>query len=180
MNKKQIDALTEILKESGSSQSEIEAIIKLKKEDAKDKKWENFRSWTALLVSIFVAIFSFTNLNVGSTTNDYTLTSSINTNVSQHPTQDEWLKVYISHNIHELTDLWLLRVAANVAIISLDEDQKPITPKQLVVTIVSANGETAISGSVADQYKQQVETRVKSILEKYGVESEYELAIQTL
>jgi len=180
MNKNEIDALTTLLKESGSSQSEIDSIIKLKTEEHKNKTWETRRSWLALLISVVAIVMSGINPNAGSSVSGLTAKPNIAIEGDQHPTRDEWLRVYISYSIHELTDLWQLRVAANVAVISEDAEGKPIIPKQLIVTITSANGEAAIIGDTADQYKQYVEILVKSILKKYSVESEYELTVQTL
>lgn len=180
MNSKKITALVELLTEGGSTKNEIKAIVKLKKEEESDKKWENIRSWSALLISIFAIVVSVTNANPDSTVNDSTVYSDINTEISQHPTQDEWLKVYISHNIHELTDLWQLRVAANVVVITQNSDSESLPQKEMIITIVSANGEDAISVSAKDQYIQFAENVAKSILVDYGVEDEYKLIVQCL
>lgn len=98
--------------------------------------------------------------------------------VSQHPTQDEWLKVYTSHNIHKMTDLWRQRVAVNVDILSQDADGKPLVPKEMIITMTSANGQELITGIGKDQYTQTAESMAKSILEDYGVAKEYKLTVQ--
>ncbi len=101
-------------------------------------------------------------------------------NIATHPTHDEWLEIYTSHRIHELTDLWKVRVAANVVIFSRDADGKPIFPREMVITIVAANGEDALSTSAKDGYKRWAETTAKSILTDYGVTAEYKLTVQCL
>ncbi len=98
--------------------------------------------------------------------------------VSQHPTQDEWLSVYTSHNIRKMTDPWRQRVAVNVAIISQDADGKPLVPKEMIITMTSANGQELITGIGKDQYTQTAESMAKSILEDYGVAKEYKLTVQ--
>ena len=98
--------------------------------------------------------------------------------VSQHPTQDEWLKVYTSHNIHKMTDLWRQRVAVNVDILSQDADGKPLVPKEMIITMTSANGQEPITGIGKYQYTQTAESMAKSILDDYGVAKEYKLTVQ--
>ena len=98
--------------------------------------------------------------------------------VSQHPTQDEWLKVYTSHNIHKMTDLWRQRVAVNVDILSQDADGKPLVPKEMIITMTSANGQEPTTGIGKDQYTQTAESMAKSILDDYGVAKEYKLTVQ--
>ena len=98
--------------------------------------------------------------------------------ISQHPTQDEWLKVYISQSIHNLTDLWQQNVAVSVVIFSQDADKKPLIPKEIVITMAFANGEEPITKIDKDQYTGPAESIAKSILEDYGVTKEYKLTVQ--
>ena len=102
-----------------------------------------------------------------------------NIEVDKHPTQDEWLKAYISHNIYKSTDLMRQRVAVNVDIIGQDDDSEPLIPKELVITMSSANGQEVITEGIRkDLYVQIAESNAKSILEDYGVEKEYKLTVQ--
>lgn len=97
-----------------------------------------------------------------------------------HPTQEEWLKVYIAHNVRKTTDLWGKRVAVNVDIFINNADGKILSPKEIVVTILSANGETLIKGTGIDQYNKTVEGIVNSILEDYGLTKDYKLIVNTV
>ena len=122
---------------------------------------------TAIIIVATVVYFScFSFLNVESRTN-------------QHPTQDEWLEVYTSNEIRKITDLWQQRVAINVTVFSQDADTKPLTLKEMVITMTSANGQDPITTGIGrDQYTKTAENTAKSILENYGVTKEYKLSVQ--
>jgi hypothetical protein len=98
--------------------------------------------------------------------------------VSQHPTQDEWLEVYTSHCINESLDTSQQRVAFLIAIASKDANGKALAPKQMVITIASANGQDPISQNAKNGYIQTVENIAKYVLEDYRLNKEYEVAVQ--
>lgn len=104
------------------------------------------------------------------------LNSKIQT--SQYPAQDEWLQVYISYRIHEMTDLWQRRVVVNVVIRSQDADGKPLVPKEMIIIMTSANGQEPVTQIAKDAYTQTAESTAKSILEDYGIAREHRLTVQ--
>jgi hypothetical protein len=87
----------------------------------------------------------------------------------KHPTQAEWLEVYISHNIKETTDLWGRRVGILTSIVEKD--------KTIIITMSLANNEEPITTDAENSYKETAEIIVRSILEEYGIQDEYSLTI---
>ena len=99
--------------------------------------------------------------------------------ISRYPTQDEWLEVYVSRNIHKTTDVWQRRVAINVVVFSENSDGKPLIPKEMITTITSANGQDSITDTkTKDAYIETARRIAESILENYGVAREYKLTVQ--
>lgn len=129
----------------------------------------------AIILVAIVGILGFVYLNDKIVTSQRSIQD-----LGRHPTQDERLEVYTSHRIHELIDLWQVRVVADVVIFSQDADGRPISPKEIVITIVSANNEDTLSRSAKDLYIRSAESVAKSILMNYGVASEYKLIVQGL
>ncbi|MBI3420515.1 MAG: hypothetical protein HY006_00440 [Candidatus Sungbacteria bacterium] len=97
--------------------------------------------------------------------------------VSQHPTRDEWLKVYTSYNIHKAIDLWKQRVVVNVDIFSQDDDGKTLVPKEMFITVASANGQERMNSASKNVYMPTVEGAAQSVLENYGITKEYKLIV---
>jgi hypothetical protein len=97
-----------------------------------------------------------------------TLNNKISTN--EHPTKEEWLEVYITHNIKQFTDLYAQRIAVRVAIVS--------KAKEIVITLTSANEQEEMSQTAKKIYSDEVEKIVKLILKKYEWAKNYKLTVQ--
>lgn len=95
----------------------------------------------------------------------------------QHPTQDEWLEIYTSNNIREVTDLWKQRTLVNVYVNSEDENGRSLLNKEMIIKITSANGQTPLTEAAKSQYAQTAENIAKSILESYNL-TNYKLTVQ--
>lgn len=86
-----------------------------------------------------------------------------------HPTKEEWLEVWITHEIKDVTDLWRQRIAVLV-LISQEE-------QVIVVGLSSATGQEEISQSAKKEYVQRAESIVKGILEEYDWAKDYQLTV---
>ena len=100
------------------------------------------------------------------------------TQVSQHPTQDEWLEVYAAYKVHDLTDMWQKRVFVRVAIVCKGADSKNLATKEIVITLTLANGEDPVSQDAKNTYMKAAESAAKAILEDYGLNEKYNLTVQ--
>ena len=99
--------------------------------------------------------------------------------ISRHPTQDEWLEVYVSHIIHKKTDVWQQRLAISAVIFSQNADGKPLVPKEMIITITSPNGQQPVTDNkTRGAYIESAKGIAESILENYGVAKEYKLTVQ--
>ena len=88
----------------------------------------------------------------------------------RHPTQEEWLEIYLTHKIEDLTDAWSIRISTNVFISSKTQD--------VVVTMTSANGERALDSFARNSYQDMVGGIVDAVLEDYPWTDGYKVTVQ--
>ena len=116
-------------------------------------KNNNFISFTIVLLAI-VCIFGFVYLN-----------NKIE--INQHPTQDEWLEVYITHKIHEAIDNSPRKVVIDTNV----EEGK------IFVLLRSSTGQTAIPDSGRLAYIEDVKNVISGVLEKQGLTVNYTFSV---
>jgi predicted metal-binding protein len=93
------------------------------------------------------------------------------TNVAnEHPTKEEWLEVYLTHEIKQMVDSWQQRVAVIVAISPNDHE--------IVVSLTSSNGQEEITQSAKKEYIHDVEVIVKTVLKTYDWAKDYKQVVQ--
>lgn len=113
--------------------------------------------------------------------NQQKVSPSLNQSTQQvHPTQDEWLKVYISHNVYKITDMWTKRVSVTVDIFTTNPDGTALIPKELIIGITSPNGESIPNENAIQQYITTVKGIAETILKDYRLENDYKLVVQSL
>lgn len=106
---------------------------------------------------VFAALFSLSLSGCTASTNS-------------HPTESEWLEVYLSHEIRETTDLWSTRVSIATLIYPQD--------KEIIVSITEANGEDLLRDSAKESYVSTCKSITESVLEKYKWASDYKVIVQ--
>jgi len=97
------------------------------------------------------------------------ISNSIKTTIT-HPTQEEWLEVYITHGITEVTDLWEQRIAIRTGIFKQD--------KEIVITLSSANGQSPLGASQKTSYEKSVKSIVQEIIKNYDWVKNYKIIVQ--
>jgi len=88
----------------------------------------------------------------------------------EHPTKEEWLEVYMTHEIRELLDLWQQRVAACTFISSKEQ--------VIAITLASANGQKPLSQPTRAKYEHHVRAIATGVLKEYAWARGYELIVQ--
>ena len=96
---------------------------------------------------------------------------------ARHPTQEEWLEVYTAHHIHQLIDLWEQRISVRVVVAS-KSNGKPLTPREIVVTLTEANGQEPLSQAEKDEYVRRVRELAESLLKDYRVVRAFKVTVQ--
>ncbi len=130
---------------------------------------------TLIIGGSFLLIFGFYTIiskcfSVAGAFAEQNVDSSNKISINEHPTQEEWLEVYMAHKIKQKTDLWERRIAVTITIVPTDH--------VIVVGLTSANGQKQISQSAKNGYIDTVEVTVKGILEKYDLVKSYKLTVQ--
>ena len=87
--------------------------------------------------------------------------------VSQHPTQNEWLEVYITHKVHEAIDNSPRKVVIDTNV----EENK------IFVLLRSSTGQTHIPESGRLAYIEDVKNVVKNVLDKNGLANSYTFSV---
>lgn len=87
--------------------------------------------------------------------------------VGQHPTQDEWLEVYITHKIHEAIDNTPRKVVVNTN----------VGENKIFVLLRSSTGQTAIPESGRVVYIEDVKSVIKNVLEENGLIKNYTFSV---
>ena len=87
--------------------------------------------------------------------------------VSQHPTQEEWLEVYITHKIREAIDNSPRKVVIDINV----EEGK------IFVLLRSSTGQTAIPNSGRLAYIDDVKNVISGVLEKQGLTKNYTFSV---
>src|SRR3989338_6561017 len=108
----------------------------------------------AIVLLAVVGIFGFVYLNN-------------KTEISQHPTQNEWLEVYITHKIHEAIDNSPRKVVIDTNI----EENK------IFVLLRSSTGQTNIPESGRLAYIEDVKNVVKNVLDKNSFSNNYTFSV---
>ena len=109
---------------------------------------------SAIVLLAVVGIFGFVYLN-----------NKIE--VSQHPTQNEWLEVYITHKIHEAIDNSPRKVVIDI---NVEEGT-------ILVLLRSSTGQTAIPDSGRVAYIEDIKKVVSDVLEKQGLTKNYTISV---
>lgn len=92
-----------------------------------------------------------------------------------HPTKEEWLEVYLTHKIKQVTDVWKSRLGVMV-FIAHKYDGKVVD--EIVVTLSVANGEQPYLKEQAERVIDQVKGIVKTIVENYEWAKHYKITVQ--
>lgn len=87
--------------------------------------------------------------------------------VSQHPTQNEWLEVYITHKVHEAIDNSPRKVVIDTNV----EENK------IFVLLRSSTGQTNIPESGRLAYIEDVKNVIATVLEKQGLIKNYTFSV---
>ena len=91
-----------------------------------------------------------------------------NTAIS-HPTKEEWLEIYLTHKIEDVTDLWRLRTTTKVGIYNED--------KEIVVIITTSNGEDYPNKGSQQVYTETAEGVVEEIIKSYEWAKNYKIIV---
>lgn len=102
----------------------------------------------------------------------FTLTACSSIISSTHPTQEEWLEVYLTHKIEQAADLWRVRTAIKVAINS--------ESKEILISMVPATGEEELEAADKDSYTGISKAVIDSVLNDYAWAKDYGLTVQYL
>ena len=86
------------------------------------------------------------------------------------PTRSEWLKQAVLAAIAEKTAIWSNRLAVLVVINSKENSA--------IITITFANGESAASAEIRDQYVQSVRSAARAVLDRYAWSKGVKLSVQ--
>lgn len=117
-----------------------------------------------------MCVFSSTFCLIKSDLASQNTTSDKSLVADEHPTKEEWLEVFITHKIKQLTDLYADRIAIRVAIIPKNQE--------IVITLTLANEQEEMSQSAKKIYCDEVEKIVKAVLVTYNWAQNYKLTVQ--
>ena len=123
-----------------------------------------------ILFVIAMCVFSSRFFLVKSDSESQNMASDKSLFADDHPTKEEWLEVYITHKIKQLTDLYAARIAVRAAII----------PKyqEIVITLTLANEQEEMSQPAKKIYCDEVEKIVKAVLVTYNWAQNHKLTVQ--
>ena len=96
-----------------------------------------------------------------------------NPSTNKHPTKEEWLEVYLTHEIKQSIEMYRRRAAVVISIRTKE--------REIIITLTSASGQVEglkeISQSAKNDYVHEVEDIVKGILKEYDWAKNYKLTV---
>ncbi len=94
---------------------------------------------------------------------------------------DEWLEVYITKNINNITDLYTLKTETKVHIFNTNSNGGNLYPKEIVILVTPPNYEIEnFTEQQKNEYTKLAKESAESIIENYGIKKDYVIKVKFL